>query len=293
MLQQKLVSEPVFSFWLNRHAEDDDGGELMFGGMDSNHFTGTHTYVPVSRKGYWQFEMGEVLIDGESTGYCVDGCAAIADSGTSLVAGPSSVIAIINEKIGATGLMSWECKAMISQYGDEIIERLLQQMEPATVCKQLGLCSSSSGKFRSNLASVIDGPSTVNDGKEAECSLCQMAVVWARNQLMKNQSAESIKSYLNDVCEHLPNLNGEAVVDCNEISSMPDVSFTIGGKKFKLKSEQYILKVGDGNQAQCISGFMGLDITSGPLWILGDVFMGVYHTVFDYGNLRIGFAKAA
>ena len=27
--------------------------------------------------------------------------------------------------------------------------------------------------------------------------------------------------------------------------------------------------------------------------ILGDVFMGVYHTVFDFGDLQLGFAEAA
>lgn len=54
MMEQGLVSEPIFSFWLNRHADDANGGELIFGGMDANHYTGEHTYVPVTRAGYWQ-----------------------------------------------------------------------------------------------------------------------------------------------------------------------------------------------------------------------------------------------
>jgi phytepsin len=31
----------------------------------------------------------------------------------------------------------------------------------------------------------------------------------------------------------------------------------------------------------------------GECRILGDVFMGVYHTIFDFGEERIGFATAA
>ncbi|CAK9320905.1 unnamed protein product [Citrullus colocynthis] len=53
---------------------------------------------------------------------------------------------------------------------------------------------------------------------------------------------------------------------------------------------EYILKIGEGSAAQCTSGFQPVVI---PFWIFGDIFMGRYHTVFDFGKVTVGFADAA
>jgi len=298
MLDQGLVKEPVFSFWLNRdESEGASGGELVLGGVDPAHFKGEHVYTPVTRKGYWQFDLGDVTIDGRSTGFCKSGCSAIADSGTSLLAGPSGIVAEINQAIGATGVVSNECKMVVQQYGDQIIEMLLAQMNPGQVCQKIGLCQFAADAREPFIASVVDKQESVSKGlgNDPGCAVCEMAVVWAQNQLRENRTREQIDAYLNQLCERLPSPNGESLVNCNSLSSMPNVAFTIGGKTFELAPEEYILKVGEGAEAQCISGFLGLDVPppAGPIWILGDVFMGVYHTVFDHGNTRLGFAEAA
>ncbi|CAH9082277.1 unnamed protein product [Cuscuta europaea] len=297
MMDQGLVNEPVFSFWLNRNSEDEEGGEIVFGGVDPKHYKGKHTYVPVTQKGYWQFEMGDVLIDGKHTEYCGSGCAAIADSGTSLIAGPTPVITLINHAIGASGVVSQECKVLVENYGKSIVDLLLREENPKKICSNIGLCTFDGTRGVSmGIESVVPEKEGRSNGRgDAECNTCEMAVFWMQSLLLQNRTADQILSSVNELCERLPSPVGESSVDCGQLSSMPTVSFTLGKKVFDLSPDEYILKIGEGPAAQCISGFTALDIAPprGPLWILGDVFMGRYHTVFDYGNLQVGFAEAA
>lgn len=188
MVDQRLVTNPVFSVYLNRDTSGPVGGEILFGGIDKAHYTGAITYAPVTKQGFWQFRMDSMKV-GTTTTVCDTGCQVIADTGTSLVAGPSADIAEVNTAIGAK-----------------------------------------------------------------------------------------------------PDNLGQYIVSCN-VTNLPIVTIAIAGKMFPLEAKDYVYRV---NSTTCITGFMSLGDFSphDATWILGDVFLGPYYSIFDRGQNRVGFAKS-
>uniref|UniRef100_A0A803JBK2 Gastricsin n=1 Tax=Xenopus tropicalis TaxID=8364 RepID=A0A803JBK2_XENTR len=86
--------------------------------------------------------------------------------------------------------------------------------------------------------------------------------------------------------------NGQFLVNCNSVQNLPPISFTISGIQFSIPPSAYILQM----NGYCVVGFESTYLPSRngqPLWILGDVFLRQYYSVYDFGNNQVGFASMA
>ncbi|CAH8550786.1 unnamed protein product [Heterobilharzia americana] len=99
MIEQKLVEEPVFAIQLSRNEDGTTGGELTFGGIDQECYTGDIIYLDVVDPEQWMVHMDGLSISGEE--FCPTGSKALIDTGTALIFGPSDVIDKINTYLGS------------------------------------------------------------------------------------------------------------------------------------------------------------------------------------------------
>ncbi|CAG9941222.1 hypothetical protein V2G26_017503 [Clonostachys chloroleuca] len=96
LVNQKLIDEPVFAFYLS---STDEGSEAVFGGVDKSHYEGEIEYIPLRRKAYWEVDLDSIALGDEVAE--LDDTGVILDTGTSLNILPSSLAEMLNAQIGA------------------------------------------------------------------------------------------------------------------------------------------------------------------------------------------------
>nr|XP_046213618.1 prosaposin-like isoform X6 [Oncorhynchus gorbuscha] len=93
--------------------------------------------------------------------------------------------------------LSVQCKDLIEAYGQAIIELLVQEADPKTICTVLGLCKDASRAFIPvlNMARVEAG---------GFCEVCKVAVQYIDGILEQNATEAQIEDAVRKVCSFVP-----------------------------------------------------------------------------------------
>ena len=98
IINQKLLDKNVFAFYYAKlpHVKS----ALEFGEPSPKYFEGEVEYVEVSKPLYWEMNLKDILVGGNSVGVCPSGnCKIVVDTGTSLLTGPTTTLAQVTQLI--------------------------------------------------------------------------------------------------------------------------------------------------------------------------------------------------
>ncbi|XP_077468862.1 prosaposin [Stigmatopora argus] len=90
-----------------------------------------------------------------------------------------------------------QCKDLIETYGQAIIDLLVQQADPKTVCTFLSLCNGAKRAY----VPALDESAFKSGGY---CKVCKMAVTYIDEILEKNATEQQIEEAVRKVCSFLP-----------------------------------------------------------------------------------------
>ncbi|XP_014259890.1 aspartic proteinase A3-like [Cimex lectularius] len=109
MMDQGLLSQNLFSFYLNRDHNDENGGEIVLGGWNADLFDSNDiNYIPLNDKTAWQFSIERITVGKSNNQTDVNkdpykrSYDALADTGTTAILGPDKYVRTIHDTIGVT-----------------------------------------------------------------------------------------------------------------------------------------------------------------------------------------------
>lgn len=115
VLAQSTWQDPEFGVFMRRFRGqasagrvENNGGEIVFGGLNTSMFVGQMNYISItgSNQDYWRIPVDDVTLNGKSLGYKSSAANAAIDTGTTMIAAPASVVEAIYSAIGGAVSMS-------------------------------------------------------------------------------------------------------------------------------------------------------------------------------------------
>jgi len=96
LVNQGLIDSGVFGFYLG---DSEEGSEMHLGGVSKDHYTGKMDYLPLRRKAYWEVAFDAISYGKETAE--MENTGIILDTGTSLIALPTTLAELLNKEFGA------------------------------------------------------------------------------------------------------------------------------------------------------------------------------------------------